>query len=311
MIVTTTEITGLKKHITGKVRDVYDLGDRLLIVATDRLSAFDVVLPNGIPDKGRVLTQLSLFWFELTKSITDNHLITADVDEIIAELAKVGVADAGQYRDTLEGRSMIVHKAEPSPIECVVRGYLSGSAWKEFSLLRAQSPGEGVVVLHGITLSASLTESDKLPAPFFMPATKESSGHDINISRQRASEIVGQEYADELAEKSIGIYVKASEYAASRGIMISDTKFEFGKLDGKVILIDEVLTPDSSRFWDVTLYKPGGPQPSFDKQYVRDYLETLDWDKTYPGPDLPEEVVHRTSEKYKEAYRRIVGRELA
>ncbi|MDO8588157.1 MAG: phosphoribosylaminoimidazolesuccinocarboxamide synthase [Armatimonadota bacterium] len=310
MIVTTTNIPGLNKHITGKVRDVYDLGENLLLVASDRISAFDVVLPNGIPDKGRVLTQLSLFWFELTKGITENHLITADADEIVERLSQAGVADAGKYRETLEGRSMIVRKAKPAPIECVVRGYLSGSAWKEFSQLKSQTPDAKMVVLHGVALSAILRESDKLPAPFFMPATKELSGHDVNISLDRARELVGNDMADELAGKSISIYRKASEYAASRGIIISDTKFEFGAKDGKLILIDEVLTPDSSRFWDVELYTPGGPQPSFDKQYVRDYLETLDWDKTYPGPELPEEVVRRTSEKYKEAYWRIVGRGL-
>jgi len=311
MIVTTTDIAGLKKHITGKVRDVYDLGDRLLIVATDRLSAFDVVMPNGIPDKGRVLTQLSLFWFDLTRDVTENHLMTAEVDAVIAELAAAGVANAASYRETLAGRSMIVRKAQPSPIECVVRGYLSGSAWKEYALLKSQSPGAESLVLHGVTLPTTLVESDKLPSTFFMPATKEQSGHDINISLERAREMVGARMADELAAKSIAIYEKASEYAASRGIIISDTKFEFGRRDGKTILIDEVLTPDSSRFWDVDLYKPGGPQPSFDKQYVRDYLETLDWPKTYPAPELPEEVVLRTSEKYKEAYRRIVGAELS
>lgn len=310
MIVTTTNITGLKKHITGKVRDVYDLGDTLLIVATDRLSAFDVVLPNGIPDKGRVLTQITLFWLDLTKSITDNHLITADVDEIIKTLAAAGVPDAPTHREMLDGRSMIVRKADPSPIECVVRGYLSGSAWKEFSQLKASANGAEAVVLHGVTLSAALQESDKLPSTFFMPATKEQSGHDINISLERAREIVGADYANELARNSIAIYEKASEYAASQGIIISDTKFEFGAYNGDIILIDEVLTPDSSRFWDVNLYKPGGPQPSFDKQYVRDYLETLDWNKDYPGPELPEAVILRTSEKYKEAYKRIVGKEL-
>ncbi|MDO8685000.1 MAG: phosphoribosylaminoimidazolesuccinocarboxamide synthase [Armatimonadota bacterium] len=310
MIVTTTDIVGLKKHVTGKVRDVYDLGDRLLIVATDRISAFDVVLPNGIPDKGRALTQFSLFWFDLTKDITENHLITANVDEIVIELGKVGVPNAARYREMLDGRSMIVRKANASPIECVVRGYLSGSAWKEFSQLKAKTPDANMIVLHGVALPAGLRESDKLPAPFFMPATKEQSGHDVNISLDRAREIVGADTADELAGKSISIYKKASEYAASRGIIISDTKFEFGELNGNIILIDEVLTPDSSRFWDVNLYKPGGPQPSFDKQYVRDYLETLDWDKSYPGPELPQEVVLRTSEKYKEAYSRVVGCQL-
>ncbi|MGB9619855.1 MAG: phosphoribosylaminoimidazolesuccinocarboxamide synthase [Armatimonadota bacterium] len=311
MIVTSTEIKGLTKHVTGKVRDVYDLGDSLLMVATDRISAFDVVLPTGIPDKGKVLTQISLFWFDLTRDILDNHLITADVDEIIDRIGRAGAPDPGQYRELLDGRSMVVVKARPCPIECVVRGYLAGSAWKEYSTLRAASGGSAPIVLHGVELPADMVESQKLPEPVFTPATKESVGHDINISAQQACDIVGEDIGKQLEALSLALYNRASDYAAERGIIISDTKFEFGELgNGQLILIDEVLTPDSSRFWDAQLYKPGQSQPSFDKQFVRDYLLTLDWDKTYPGPELPAEIVSKTAEKYREAYRRIVGKEL-
>jgi len=310
VVVRSIEIPGLKKHITGKVRDVYDLGDSLLLVASDRLSAFDVVLPGGIPDKGRVLTQLSLFWFDLTKDIVENHVITADVDEIVARLESAGVPNAAQYRDILDGRSMLGVKAEPVPIECVVRGYLSGSAWKEYRELVAGSNGCGSVKLHGVTLPADLVESAKLPQPVFTPATKATTGHDENISAERAREIAGKEIVDELERLSLAIYEKASDYAASRGIIISDTKFEFGLRDGRIILIDEILTPDSSRFWPADDYEPGRDQVSFDKQFVRNYLLTLDWDKTYPGPELPAEIVEKTSERYREAYRRLTGREL-
>lgn len=310
MIVTSTDIQGLKKHITGKVRDVYDLGDWLLIVASDRLSAFDVVLPTGIPDKGRVLTQMSLFWFDLTKDIVTNHLITADTNEVLDRIGKAGVSDTERYREALDGRSMITVKASPCPIECVVRGYLAGSAWKEYSALRNASGDSAPIVLHGVELPGDMMESQKLPRPVFTPATKESSGHDINISAARACEIVGDNVGTQLQELSLAVYAKASAYAAQRGIIISDTKFEFGERDGGLILIDEVLTPDSSRFWDAALYKPGQGQPSFDKQFVRDYLLTLDWDQTYPGPELPPEIVEKTAEKYREAYRRLTGREL-
>jgi len=310
MIVTSTDIQGLKKHITGKVRDVYDLGDWLLIVASDRLSAFDVVLPTGIPDKGRVLTQMSLFWFDLTKDIVTNHLITADTNEVLDRIGKAGVSDTERYREALDGRSMITVKASPCPIECVVRGYLAGSAWKEYSALRNASGDSAPIVLHGVELPGDMMESQKLPRPVFTPATKESSGHDINISAARACEIVGDDVGTQLQELSLAVYAKASAYAAQRGIIISDTKFEFGERDGGLILIDEVLTPDSSRFWDAALYKPGQGQPSFDKQFVRDYLLTLDWDQTYPGPELPPEIVEKTAEKYREAYRRLTGREL-
>jgi len=310
MIITSTDIQGLKKFRTGKVRDVYDLGDELLIVATDRISAFDVIMPNGIPDKGRVLTQLSLFWFDLTKNVVDNHLITADADEIVSRLKSRGVPDAGRHGEMLDGRSMIVRKSEPFPVECVVRGYISGSAWKEYRNLVESTPN-GTVSLYGIELPTNLVESDKLPRPIFTPATKEEVGeHDINISQTDMARILGKADADALVEKSLALYTKASEYAASRGIIIADTKFEFGRAGDGIIVIDEVLTPDSSRFWDVETYKPGGSQPSFDKQYVRDWLDSIGFNRQPPAPVLPADVVQATSEKYREAYRRIVGRTL-
>lgn len=310
MIVTSTDIQGLKKHITGKVRDVYDLGDSLLIVASDRLSAFDVVLPTGIPDKGKVLTQISLFWFEMTSDVVENHVITADIDEILGQIEAAGAKDANTYREILDGRSMVVTKTKPYPIECVVRGYLSGSAWKEYSALRAASGNGDTVVLHGIELAGDMVESQKLPRPVFTPSTKESEGHDINISAARAREIVGFEEGAQLESISLAVYMRASEYAAERGLIIADTKFEIGRLDDRLILIDEALTPDSSRFWDAVTYQPGASQPSFDKQFVRDYLLTLDWDQTYPGPELPAEIAEKTADKYREAYRRITGGEL-
>jgi len=256
MIVTSTDIAGLKKHITGKVRDVYDLGDSLLIVATDRISAFDVVLPTGIPDKGKVLTQMSLFWFELTSGIIENHLITADTGEIVERIGKAGAEDAASCAELLDGRSMITVKAKPYPIECVVRGYLAGSGWKEYSALCEASTAGDPIVLHGVELPADMVESQQLPEPIFTPSTKESSGHDVNISAQKAREIVGNEIGTGLEATSLALYKRASEYAAERGLIISDTKFEMGDLDGRLILIDEVLTPDSSRFWDVSLYEP-------------------------------------------------------
>ena len=310
MIVTTTDIQGLKKHATGKVRDVYDLGDSLLIIATDRISAFDVVLPTGIPDKGKVLTQISLFWFETTKDVVENHVISADIDEIIDRIGKAGAINPDSYREMLDGRSMITVKANPCPIECVVRGYLAGSAWKEYSALRAASGNGEKIVLHGVELSADMVESQKLPEPVFTPSTKESTGHDINISAKKACEIVGEYVGKQLEAISLALYKRASEYAAERGLIICDTKFEIGELDGRLILIDEALTPDSSRFWDAEIYTPGKGQPSFDKQFVRDYLLTLDWDQTYPGPELPEEIIQKTADKYREAYRRVVGKSL-
>jgi phosphoribosylaminoimidazole-succinocarboxamide synthase len=310
MIITSTDIQGLKKFRTGKVRDVYDLGDELLIIATDRISAFDVIMPNGIPEKGRVLTQLSLFWFDLTKNVVENHLVTADLDKIVTRLEAIGVPNARGLRYILDGRSMIVRKSEPFPVECVVRGYISGSAWKEYKNL-IESGRNGTVGLYGIELPTNLVESDKLPKPIFTPATKEEVGeHDINISQAQMAEILGKADADALVEKSLALYTNASEYAASRGIIIADTKFEFGRAGDDIIVIDEVLTPDSSRFWDVETYKPGGSQPSFDKQYVRDWLDSIGFNRQPPAPVLPADVVKATSDKYCEAYRRIVGRTL-
>jgi len=310
MIVVKTEISGLTKFRTGKVRDVYDLGDELLIIATDRISAYDVVMPNGIPDKGRVLTQLSLFWFDLTQDIVKNHLITADIQDIISKLESCGITNAKEYEQVLEGRSMIVRKAEPFPVECIVRGYISGSAWKEYKQL-LDNAKDGMVDLHGVVLPSNLVESDKLPQPIFTPSTKEEVGtHDVNISQEKMIQILGAECAEELINKSLAIYAKAAEYALKHGIIIADTKFEFGRFGEEVILIDEVLTPDSSRFWDVETYKPGGSQPSFDKQYVRDWLDSIGFNREPPAPKLPDEVIRRTSEKYREAYRRLVGKEL-
>ena len=276
------------------MRDVYAVEDKLLIVATDRISAFDVVLPTAIPGKGAVLTQLSLFWFDFLKEIVANHLITTEVDAYPGALAR--------YRDQIEGRSMLVARADVFPIECVARGYLSGSGWKEY-----QKTGE----VCGIKLPAGLKESDRLPEPIFTPATKEDSGHDINISEREMVNRVGEEATKTLKELTLTIYSRASEAALERGIIIADTKFEFGDKDGSVILIDEVLTPDSSRFWPRDSYQPGRSQQSFDKQYVRDYLETLDWDKQPPGPDLPREVIAKTSEKYFEAYETLTGHSIA
>ncbi|MDI6828555.1 MAG: phosphoribosylaminoimidazolesuccinocarboxamide synthase [Armatimonadota bacterium] len=310
MVVITTNIKGLPKFRTGKVRDVYDLGDKLLIIATDRLSAFDVVMPNGIPDKGKVLTQLSLFWFDLTKNVVNNHLITADTDEILKELDSQGVTNVGSLHELLDQRSMIVTKTNPYPVECVVRGYLSGSAWKEYRMALQEAENGSSVDLHGHLLPSNLRESDRLPEPIFTPATKAESGHDQNIGIKEMQDIVGKTDADVLIEKSVAVYSLAADYALSRGIIIADTKFEFGRKDGEIILIDEILTPDSSRFWDVNNYSPGGPQLSFDKQYVRDWLESIGWNKEPPPPILPDEVVQKTAEKYREAYRRIVGKPL-
>ena len=288
-----TDIPGLELRRRGKVRDVYDVGDNLLIIATDRISAFDVVLANPIPLKGFVLTALSLFWFDLLKDVVKNHLITARVEEYPERLIQV--------RDQIEGRSMLVVKADVFPIECVARGYISGSGWKEYT-----KTGE----VCGTKLPAELRESDKLAEPLFTPSTKEETGHDINVSEKEVANRIGEEAMRRLKELTLTIYSRAASYALERGIIIADTKLEFGLRDGEIILIDEVLTPDSSRFWPNELYRPGQPQQSFDKQYVRDYLETLEWDKTPPGPDLPQNVVERTSEKYLEAYRLLTGRDL-
>lgn len=311
MIVMGTDIKGLKKHATGKVRDIYDLGDSLLMIASDRISAFDVVLPSGIPDKGKVLTQTSVFWFCVIEDIIENHVITADTDEIVDRIGKAGAENPEQYREMLDGRSMITVKAQPMPIECIVRGYLAGTAWKEYKALKAAAGDAGEIVLHGVTLPNNMVESQKMPEPVFTPSTKAAEGHDINISAAKVREIVGEDLGRQLEAASLAVYKRASEYAAERGIIVCDTKFEFGLYDGRLIIIDEALTPDSSRFWDADIYEPGKSQPSYDKQFVRDYLLTLDWDQTYPGPELPEEIISKTAEKYREAYRRISGKELS
>jgi phosphoribosylaminoimidazole-succinocarboxamide synthase len=278
----------------GKVRDVYDLGDQLLIVATDRISAYDVVMPNGIPDKGKILTALSIFWFEKFRHGFDHHVITAKFKDYPRQLQKFG--------DQLQGRSMLVKKAEVIPIECVARGYLAGSGWKEYAKTHT---------VCGIPLPNGLRQSSKLPGPIFTPATKESTGHDINISFEEMVERVGSETAQTLRDKTLALYTTAATYAASHGIIIADTKFEFGKLpDGRIILIDEVLTPDSSRFWPADDYEPGHDQPSFDKQFVRNYLEAQPWDKKPPAPELPPEVVMGTRERYLQAYRKLTGKDL-
>lgn len=280
----------------GKVRNVYDLGDKLLFVATDRISAFDVVMQNGIPEKGRVLNMISAFWFGFTGDLAENHMITVDIDDMTAQEGRLKA-----YRGSLSGRSMLVRKAEPILVECVVRGYISGSGWKDYR-------ASGSVC--GIKLPEGLRQSDKLPEPIFTPATKAESGHDINISQEEMKAKVGDETFEFLKERSLAIYGKAAEYAESRGIIIADTKFEFGRIGDKIILMDEVLTPDSSRFWPMGDYQPGRAQKSFDKQFVRDYLESLDWDKTPPGPELPEEIVLKTTEKYLQAYKILTGSEL-
>jgi len=288
-----TDFKDLKLYKRGKVRDVYDLGDKLLIISTDRISCFDVVLPCGIPYKGAVLTSLSCFWFEFIQGITAHHFITCDIDKYSEELKK--------YKKGLLGRSMLVKKTKPLALECVVRGYLSGSGWKEYK--EKQS-------VCGIKLPSGLLESDRLPQVLFTPSTKADTGHDMNVDQRYAEELVGRDIANKLRKVSIDIYQKASEYAMSRGIIIADTKFEFGLHNNQIILIDEVLTPDSSRFWPADRYEPGKPQPSFDKQFVRDYLEGLNWDKTPPAPELPQKIIEKTSQKYLEAYKRLTEREL-
>ena len=286
-----TQLETLKKIKQGKVRDIYDLGDCLLMVATDRLSAFDVIMPDPIPDKGKVLTQISIFWFNLMSEIVPHHLIEWDVAQFPAECQP--------YQDVLAGRSMLVKKVDPLPIECVVRGYLSGSGWKSY-----QKDGS----VCGIALPAGLQESERLPEPLFTPSTKEELGlHDINISFQEAADRVGPEIAARVRDLSLAIYKKGVQVAAEKGIIIADTKFEFGMLDGEIVLIDEVLTPDSSRFWPQSAYAPGGSQPSFDKQYVRDYLLSIHFNKQPPGPHLPESVIQQTRDKYIEALRLLTG----
>ncbi|MDD2679268.1 MAG: phosphoribosylaminoimidazolesuccinocarboxamide synthase [Candidatus Omnitrophica bacterium] len=288
-----TDFKELKLFRKGKVRDVYDLGDQLLIVSTDRISCFDVVLPCGIPYKGKILTALSCFWFDFLKNIIPSHFISADVDRYPPELKK--------YADVLSGRSMLVVKTRPIPVECIVRGYLSGSGWKEYQ--KQQS-------ICGIKLPAGLKESARLPKIIFTPSTKAEAGHDQNISQEYVERLIGKEAADGIVRLSLAIYKKASDYAYKRGIIIADTKFEFGLHNNKVILIDEVLTPDSSRFWPRDEYAPGKAALSFDKQFVRDYLETLSWNKTPPAPMLPSDIIFKTTQKYLEAYRKLTGKEL-
>ncbi len=289
-----TDIPELELHASGKVRDVYRLGaEQLLFVATDRISAFDYVLATGIPHKGRVLTQISLFWFEFLREVVPNHLVTADVDLYPVNLRP--------HADQLRGRSMLVMRAEMVPVECVVRGYISGSAWKEY-----KTTGK----VCGIELPTGLKESDKLPEPIFTPSTKATTGHDENIPFEEMVRIVGRERSERLRDITLKIYSKAADYARTRGIIIADTKFEFGMTSKGITLADEVLTPDSSRFWPADKYQPGRAQDSYDKQYVRDYLEEIRWNKQPPAPALPQEVARKTSEKYLEAYRQLTGREL-
>jgi phosphoribosylaminoimidazole-succinocarboxamide synthase len=286
-VVLETHLTQYPLLVRGKVRDVYRDGGRLLFVATDRISAFDCVLPTGIPDKGRVLTQITRFWLDFLRDVVPNHFLSTDVAGLPAEFA---------------GRSMWVRRAEMFPVECVARGYLAGSGWKEY-----KQTGK----VCGIALPPGLRESDRLPEPIFTPATKAQSGHDENISFDRACEIAGRDTAARLRDLTLTLYSRAADYARTRGIIIADTKFEFGTIGGEIVLADEVLTPDSSRFWPSNQYEPGHAQPSFDKQFVRDYLETLNWDKKPPAPPLPEDVVRLTSEKYKEAYQVLTGRSLS
>jgi phosphoribosylaminoimidazole-succinocarboxamide synthase len=288
-----TDFPELSLHARGKVRDLYSLNGELLFVATDRISAFDYVLATGIPEKGRVLTQLSLFWFDFLKNTVNNHLVTANVEEYPAPLHK--------YSDQLRGRSMLVNKAQMIDVECVVRGYLSGSGWKDYQKTGA---------VCGIKLPSGLRDSDKLPEPIFTPASKAVSGHDENISFEDMCKRTGKELAGKLRDLSISIYKKAADYAAGRGIIIADTKFEFGHAGQGLVLADEVLTPDSSRFWPADKYQPGQAQESYDKQFVRDYLESIHWNKQPPAPALPEEVARKTSEKYMQAYKVLAGREL-
>ena len=293
-VVLTTDFKDLTLLSRGKVRDIYDINDMLLIVATDRISAFDVILPNGIPCKGKVLSQMSVYWFEVMGELTPHHLISIDTKDFPSVCQK--------YESSLKGRSMLVKKTKPLPVECVVRGYLAGSGWKEY-----QDGGS----ICGIPIKEGLRESSQLEKPIFTPATKAELGdHDENITFEKAKEIVGDKLAERLKEVSLALYKRGSAMAREKGIIISDTKFEFGLLNEDLILIDEVLTPDSSRFWPEDEYEPGRSQKSFDKQFVRDYLLTLTWDKTPPGPNLPEEIIKKTSERYLEAFRRLTEREL-
>ena len=293
MLIKDTDFIDLPVFIKGKVRNVYDLGDSLLMVVTDRISAFDVVFDELIPDKGKVLSSISAFWFDFTKDIIDNHVITTDPKEYPMGLDK--------YYDELNGRSMLVKKIKMLPAECIVRGYLEGSALKEYK--KSGTVG-------GIKMPEGLVQGDKLPEPLFTPSTKEESGHDINITYDQLVDLIGQEDAKALRDASLALYSKVSEFALTKGLILADTKFEFGKLDGKLVVGDEMFTPDSSRFWALDDYQPGRAQKSFDKQYLREWLETLDWDKTYPAPKLPDEIIAKTAEKYRECYSRITGKEI-
>jgi len=277
----------------GKVRSIYDTGDSLLMIVTDRISAFDVIFDELIPDKGRVLSSISAFWFDFTKDIIPNHVITTDVSKYPEGFA--------QYKEELEGRSMLVKKAEMLPAECIVRGYLEGSALKEYK--KSGTVG-------GIKMPEGLLQGDKLPEPLFTPSTKEESGHDINITYEQLVDLLGEEDAKALRDASLALYTKVSEFALTKGLILADTKFEFGKIDGVLTVCDEMFTPDSSRFWDLADYQPGRAQKSFDKQFLREWLETLDWDKTYPAPTLPQEIIDKTAEKYRECYTRITGKEI-
>lgn len=291
-LVLNTSFPDLKLAARGKVRDIYDLGDSLLIVTTDRISAFDVIMNEGIPDKGYVLTQISAFWFRQMEDIIPNHIVSTEVADFPQECRK--------YADILVGRSMLVKKAKPLPVECIVRGYLSGSGWKDYKQTGATS---------GIKLPSGLVESSKLEQPIFTPSTKAELGtHDENISFEKMVELCGREVAEKVRDVTLKIYCKARDIADAKGIIIADTKFEYGICNGELIIIDECMTPDSSRFWPKESYKPGGPQPSFDKQFLRDYLETLDWNKTAPAPPLPEEIVRKTGEKYMEALVKLTGK---
>ncbi len=293
MAIMQTDLPGVKLHGRGKVRDIYDLGEYFLIVATDRLSAFDVVLPTPIPDKGKVLSQMSAFWFDHFKDFVPNHVVSTDVADYPASVKP--------FRDQIEGRSMLVKKAKVFPLECVVRGFLTGSGLKDYN-----KTGQ----VCGIALPAGLRDSIVLPEPIFTPSTKAETGHDENISEEQASKVIGEEHVRRLKELTLSIYSRAVDYASKRGIIICDTKFEFGVIDGQISIVDEMLTPDSSRFWPAAEYSPGKPQPSFDKQFVRDYLERIGWNKQPPAPELPDDIVKATGAKYREALRILTGSDL-
>ena len=293
MAMTKTDLPGIRLHGRGKVRDIYDLGEYFLIVATDRLSAFDVVLPTPIPNKGKVLTQMSAFWFDYFKDFVPNHVVSTNTDDYPNEVRR--------FRDQLDGRSMLVRKAKVFPVECVARGFLTGSALKDYNKTRS---------VCGISLPSGLRDSDRLPEPIFTPSTKAETGHDENISEEQAAKTIGEDNVRRLKELTLSLYSRGVEYASTRGIIICDTKFEFGVIDGRIAIVDEMLTPDSSRFWPADQYSPGKPQPSFDKQFVRDYLEKIGWNKQPPAPELPDDIARATSAKYVEALRLLTGRDL-